>query len=100
MEKVKEQKRPEWLNLNVGDTNQVATNPFSGESYELNALEYAIYQYTIGANAIAQDMDSKYLKTLKKEDMNEKAQVFWEAVRNGIDWFRRNNAKAYMVLLD
>ena len=24
----------------------------------------------------------------------------WQVVRDGLDWFRKNNAKAYMVLLD
>jgi len=24
----------------------------------------------------------------------------WDIVRNHLDWFRKNNAKAYMVLLD
>ena len=100
MKTTKEQIKPDWFGGFVGTKHQTRTNPYSGESYELNPLELAIYDFTIGANEIATSMDAKYLKTLKEEDRNPDAEKFWDFVRKGNSWFREHNAKAYMVLLD
>ena len=94
------QKIPEWFNGNIGDVSEEIENPFSGESIELNPLEVAMYDLTIGANMMAEKLDYKFLQTFKEEDMNDDAQYFWDLVRKGNSWFRENNPKAYMVLLD
>jgi hypothetical protein len=54
------------------------TNPFSGDSIEVDGEEAAVYDVIMGAN-----MTGRY-----------------DLVRKGCDWFRKYNAKAYMVLLD
>jgi len=54
------------------------SNPFSGESYTLEPDELAVYDVIMGAN-----MTGHY-----------------ETVRKGVDWFRKHNPAAYMVLLD
>ena len=56
----------------------LVSNPFSGDSIELNGTELSMYDLCMGS------------ERLGKSDI----------VRVCIDWFIKNNAKAYMVLLD
>jgi len=60
-------------------------NPFSGQSYKLTGVEESVYAVIMGSQ-----MFPGY----------EKNPELIKGVRNGLDWFRENNAKAYMVLLD
>ena len=62
------------------------TNPYSGESIDLSVDEFIRYQIIKQAE--------------KKADPNNGDDPMWDAVRGGLDWFRKHNAKAYMVLLD
>jgi hypothetical protein len=54
------------------------TNPFSGDTYELNNLELSMYDLIMGSQLV-----QKY-----------------DLTRKGLDWFRKANPKAYHVLLD
>ena len=38
--------------------------------------------------------------TLEDKKLGYGASKLWDNVRRDLDWFRKNNAKAYMVLLD
>ena len=78
------------------DLNQVAflekghdmlnvRNPFSGEVYMLSPVEESVYSMIMGAQMMPGYMTSPKLQNI---------------VRKGLDWFRDNNAKAYMALLD
>ena len=78
------------------DLNQVAflerghdmlnvRNPFSGEVYMLSPVEESVYSMIMGAQMMPGYMTSPKLQNI---------------VRQGLDWFRDNNAKAYMALLD
>jgi hypothetical protein len=78
------------------DLNQVAflekghdmlnvRNPFSGEVYMLSPVEESVYSMIMGAQMMPGYMTSPKLQNI---------------VRRGLDWFRDNNAKAYMALLD
>ena len=40
------------------------------------------------------------LATLEDKELGEGASKHWNIMRKHLDWFRKNNAKAYMVLLD
>ncbi len=60
-------------------------NPFSGESYRLSPVEEAVYSVIMGSQYMPDYMTDPKLQ---------------KDVRKGLDWFRENNAKAYMVLLD
>jgi hypothetical protein len=67
-------------------------NRFSGESIFLTkteALEHdKIFYY-------------EYLATLEDKKVGvDGYSKLWDKVRKGIDYFRKNNAEAYMVLLD
>ena len=62
------------------------TNPFSGESIMLTQQELDTYNGIMIAQAQADEKDGD--------------DPLWQVVRDGLDWFRKNNAKAYMTLLD
>jgi len=87
--KVKEQKLPKWFKGELYEEGAVVRNRFSGEEYELNAMELSMYDLVMGASILSEqtgpwESDPKIIKDL----------------RRGLNWFRMNNAKAYMVLLD
>ena len=46
---MKQNKLPKWFNGTIYDKGDLVTNPFSGESYELNNLELSMYDFVMGA---------------------------------------------------
>ena len=85
MEKTK-QKLPKWFTGQLYDKGEEVTNPYSGQSYELTAEELSMYDFIMGANQLMElGMHHDNMIT----DMHK-----------GLDWFRKNNADAYYVLLD
>ena len=62
-------------------------NIFSGEPAELNANELSMYDLIMGLTMVLERTGFKSEKLMKDH-------------RRGLDWFRRANASAYMVLLD
>ena len=81
---IKEQKIPKWFNGEIYKKGGTVANRFSGEEYELNNIELSMYDFIMGASIIAEMGLDTDIKNLRK----------------GLDWFKVNNAKAYMVLLD
>lgn len=80
----KKQEIPEWFNGQIYEKGNEVTNRFGGDSCYLNNVELSIYDFIIGASTIM--------------EMGFTTDV--ENLRKGLDWFRKNNAKAYMALLD
>ena len=78
MEMETKQVMPKWFNGQIYDTGDVVTNNFTGESIELTAEEVSMYDLIMGAQMLRQ----------------------WDIMEKGLSWFRRNNSKAYIVLLD
>jgi hypothetical protein len=76
---------PKWFDGTVYETGDTVTNPFSGESYELNNLELSMYDFVMGCAMMPSNIISD--KIIKN----------WQ---DGLSWFRTHNSKAYMVLLD
>ena len=85
--KTTKQKLPKWFNGELYKEGDTVRNRFSGEEYELNNVELSMYDFIIGSTMVM-EMVGGY----KHTDVNE--------LRKGLDWFRKNNAEAYMVLLD
>ena len=85
--KIKEQKLPKWFNGELYEEGAEVTNRFGGGSYHLNKYELSMYDFVIGAS-----------------DMYEmgifNSPQHLQDLRRGLDWFRKNNIEAYMVLLD
>ena len=59
-------------------------NPFSGVTSIMTPEEEAVYSFIMGVNMVNPSPES-YL---------------WERVREGLDWFRKNNPQVYMDQLD
>ena len=66
-------------------------NRFNGESVMLTKEE-AIKHDRIFINELA--------ATLEDKELGWGGSKLWDKVRADIDWFRKHNASAYMVLLD
>ena len=90
----KKQVKPKWFDGVVYQEGTTVRNPFSGETYKLNALELSIYDFIMGANIFLEQAFAN------KVEPNDKIEKITRDLYKGLDWFRSNNAKAYMVLLD
>ncbi len=84
-------KLPSWFDGTVGTDNETIKNPFSGESYELTPEEVAIYDFIMGCQMIIDRSGGPF---------NPKTASIQRDMSKGLTWFRKNNAEAYMVLLD
>ena len=82
------QQLPEWFTGELYEEGEEVTNRFGGGSIELTAVELSMYDFIMGATSI---MEMRGLNT---------DQGLMTDLRKGLDWFRMNNAEAYMVLLD
>jgi len=67
-------------------------NRFNGESYMLTEEEARRHD-AIFINELQATIEDK-----ERDDTG--VSKFWEFVRRDLDWFRKHNAEAYMVLLD
>ena len=85
--KTTKQQLPKWFHGELYEEGGTVRNRFSGEEYELNNIELSMYDFVIGSTIVL-EMAGGY----KHTDVAE--------LRKGLDWFRKNNAEAYMVLLD
>ena len=81
------QQLPKWFRGELYEEGATVRNRFSGEEYKLNNLELSMYDFVIGSTMVL-EMAGGYEHT----DVS--------LLRKGLDWFRQNNAEAYMVLLD
>jgi len=74
------------------DATEERKNRFTGESVMLTKEEASKHD-AIFINELAATLEDKAAGY-------DGASKLWEKVRKNLDWFRRHNAKAYMVLLD
>ena len=79
---------PKWFNGTIYDSGDTVTNPFSQETYKLNAIELSMYDFIMGANWFIEKAPNAATNKLVTD------------LRKGLNWFRKNNPEAYMVLLD
>ena len=76
---------------NTDNKTEKRSNRFSGESIMLTKEE-AIIHDRIFINELR--------ATLEDKELGYGGSKLWDKVRADIDWFRKNNAEAYMVLID
>ena len=77
---------PKWFTGEMYEEGATVQNRFSGEEAELTATELSMYDFVMGASIMI-EMGMSNPSTVK-------------SLRKGLDWFRENNSKAYMTLLD
>ena len=81
-------KLPAWFKGMQYEKGDTVKNIFSGEEYELNATELSMYDFIIGSQMVM-EVKPKMITPQAVKDFQK-----------GLDWFRSNNPRAYMVLLD
>ena len=79
------------MKTNTDNRTEERKNRFNGESVMLTKEE-AIIHDRIFINELG--------ATLEDKELGYGVSKLWDKVRADLDWFRKNNAKAYMVLLD
>ena len=79
-------KLPSWFNGELYEEGGTVQNRFSGEEYELNNVELSMYDLVMGCSIMT--------------EMGQYNDKIVTDLRKGLDWFRKHNPKAYMVLLD
>ncbi len=71
--------------LEEGHEMLTIANPFTREEYRLTPVEESVYSMIMGSQLMpGYEQNDKLIKI----------------VRDGLNWFRDNNARAYMALLD
>ena len=79
------------MKTNTDNRTEKRSNRFSGQSIMLTKEE-AIVHDRIFINELT--------ATLEDKELGYGGSKLWDKVRADIDWFRKNNAEAYMVLID
>ena len=80
------QQLPKWFRGELYKEGSIVQNRFSGEEYELNNIELSMYDFIIGTQLVM--------------EMGIHNNNIITDFQKGLDWFRKNNAEAYMILLD
>ena len=80
------QELPKWFNGELYEEGATVRNRFSGEEYELNNVELSMYDFVMGSTVMC--------------EMGQINDDLIPNLRRGLDWFRKHNSRAYMVLLD
>ena len=82
---------PNMTNTNTDNKTEERKNRFTGESIMLTKEEAKKHD-AIFINELA--------ATLEDKVSGYGSSKLWDKVRRDLNWFRKNNAEAYMVLLD
>ena len=86
--KTKKQTVTKWFKGSIYEQSEEVINPFSGQCYTLNGLELSMYDFIIGSQHVFEVAP----KTVTPKQVND--------FHKALNWFRKNNIDAYMVLLD
>ena len=92
MSTIKKQKLPKWFKGELYEEGAVVRNRFGGGEIELNNIELSMYDFVMGSSIMCEMGMDAYGFAPDKELVKN--------LRKGLDWFRKNNPEAYMVLLD
>tara|TARA_R100001443_G_scaffold2884_2_gene9484 strand:- start:534 stop:803 length:270 start_codon:yes stop_codon:yes gene_type:complete len=79
------------MKANINNKTEERRNRFNGESIMLTKEE---------ANKHDALFMHELMATIEDKELGTGESKHWQEMRKHIDWFIKNNAKAYMVLLD
>jgi hypothetical protein len=82
------QQLPKWFTGELYTEGNLVTNRFGGDAIHLSAAELSMYDFIMGATMMMETGNTPSRYGLITD------------LRKGLDWFRKNNSEAYMVLLD
>jgi len=86
MKELDKQKLPKWFAGELYVEGAKVKNRFSGDTCYLNNVELSMYDFIMGATQMM--------------EMGMHSDSMITDLRKGLDWFRKNNSRVYMVLLD
>ena len=86
MKELDKQQLPKWFTGECYTHGAEVTNRFGGDSCHLNNVELSMYDFIMGAT---QMLEMGIVRQGVRNDLIK-----------GLNWFRKNNPSAYMVLLD
>ena len=86
--KTREKTLPKWFKGLLYTDGGRVTNKFSGAEYDLSPVDLSMYDFIMGTQLVLEM--APYTVT--------QAQV--SDFHKALSWFRKNNPRAYMVLLD
>jgi len=92
MKELDKQKLPKWFTGECYTRGAEVTNRFGGDSCHLNNVELSMYDFIMGATQLYETGMYLNKKIIPKQLVSD--------LRKGLDWFRKNNSEAYMILLD
>ena len=79
------------MKTNTDNKTEERRNRFNGQSIMLTKQEAKKHDELFLCEIMA---------TLEDKTLGQGASKHWDTMRKHLDWFRKNNAEAYMVLLD
>ena len=79
------------MKTNTDDRTEERKNRFNGESVMLTKEESRIHDELFMCELMA---------TIEDKTLGTGVSKHWDTMRKHLEWFAKNNAKAYMVLLD
>ena len=85
---------PKWFNGTIYEEGAEVRNPFSGDTCKLNNKELSMYDFVIGATRVLESLHDN------RAEPSDNTDKLYNDLHNGLRWFQKHNAKAYMVLLD
>ena len=91
--KIKDTELPKWFDGVVYKEGDLVTNPFTGDQAILTPNELAMYDFIKGA-------EYTISVTFNDDILHPEASKLATAMQRGLSWFRKANARAYMILLD
>ena len=91
----KTQKLPKWFEGTIYKEGDIVHNRYSGESYTLNNIELSMYDFIMGSVQVFEMQED-----LNKFDGTVLGKDFRKNLKKSLNWFKKNNPKAYMALLD
>ena len=86
MKEYDQKQLPKWFTGECYTHGAEVTNRFGGDSCHLNNVELSMYDFIMGAT---QMLEMGIVRQGVRNDLIK-----------GLNWFRKNNPSAYMVLLD
>ena len=91
--KINDTELPKWFKGVVYQEGDLVSNPFTGQQAILTPNELAMYDFIKGAEyTISVTYNDDILDPTVARLANE--------MRKALDWFRKANARAYLILLD
>ena len=91
--KIVDTELPKWYDGAKYTEGDLVENPFTGEQAILTPNELAMYDFIKGA-------EYTISVTFNDDILHPEASKLATAMQRGLSWFRKANARAYMILLD